>query len=219
MIQPDHRKLSVKFLFEGQLQHLMLLILLVSGTIFLASPVLGDGVWMELSNTNWLVAVITVSIIHQISGWFVFRFQLVYSLFSRLFGKHDLLIWGILFFPMLILRVLLTLGLGLADFGSMGDFRTLQIILAGVLIIPFGFTIWSIGRYLGVARALGGDHFREAYRGMPLVKEGAFKFSTNAIYTFGFFNFLDHRFIDRIPGCAGCCVISTRLYLGAHVLY
>ena len=31
----------------------------------------------------------------------------------------------------------------------------------------------------------GGDHFRTRYRAMPLVEQGAFRYSSNAMYTFG----------------------------------
>ncbi|HSO69154.1 MAG TPA: hypothetical protein VLQ67_05895 [Arachnia sp.] len=45
--------------------------------------------------------MIIVAVAHQIVGWFVFRTQLVYRLFSRIFGAADLLVWGVIFFPFL----------------------------------------------------------------------------------------------------------------------
>jgi len=118
-----------------------------------------------------------------------FRFQLVYGLFTRLFGARDLLVWGIIFFPLLLLRLVLAVGLALADAGSLGGDRALQVIAGLALLLPVVYTGWSIGKYFGVARALGGDHFRQAYREMPLVKEGIFKVSSNAMYTFAFLLF------------------------------
>lgn len=217
-METNQRQLPAKFIFEGQLQHILLLLILVSGTIYLTKPVLGDGYWLGISDRNWLYAVITLSILHQVSGWFVFRFQLVYALFSRWFGKHDLLAWGILFFPMLVLRLLLTLAVGIADFGSMENFRSLQILLAGVLTIPFGYTVWSIGRYLGVKRALGGDHFRELYCEMPLVKEGAFRYSANAIYAAGFLIFW---IIALVTGSwvAMAAALFQHVYIWVHMIY
>ena len=47
----------------------------------------------------------------------------------------------------------------------------------------------AIARHFGVWRALGGDHFRDSYRQMTLVKEGAFKYSSNAMYVFAFLVF------------------------------
>lgn len=100
-----------------------------------------------------------------------------------------MLVWGIIFFPLLFLRVILALGLGLADIGSLESFRVIQIIVGVVMLIPVIYTGWSIGKYFGVPRALGGDHFRQVYRDMPLVKEGVFKCSSNAMYAFAFLLF------------------------------
>ena len=180
------RKLPVNFLFEGQLQHLILLAGLLPGAVYLASPALNGSTWLGIRDTTWFYAVIIIVIIHQILGWFVFRTQLVFALVSKLFGKYDLVVWGAIFFPLLLSRPLLTLALGLADYGSLALPRSLQIILGVVLLIPALYTGWSIERYFGVPRALGGDHFRQNYREMPLVREGAFKYSSNAMYAFAF---------------------------------
>lgn len=182
-------KVPVSFLFVGQLQHIMLLACLIPGAIYLALPALDGSSWLGITDSTWLYAVILVKVIHQILGWFVFRTQLVFSLFSRLFGKHDIMVWGSLFFPLFILRPILMIALGLADFGSLEYLYPLQIVLGLLLLIPAIYTGWSVKRYFGVTRALGGDHFRQQYREMPLVKEGVFKYSSNAMYTFVFLSF------------------------------
>ena len=182
-------KVPVGFLFKGQFQHILFVACLVPGAIYLASPALDGSSWLGISDQTWFYASIILAIVHQVVGWFVFRFQLVFSLFSQLFGKNDMLVWGIIFFPLMLLRPILTLGLGLADSGSLGSFRIIQIIAGIVLLIPAIYTGWSIEKYFGVPRALGGDHFRQKYREMPLVKEGAFKYSSNAMYTFAFLLF------------------------------
>jgi protein-S-isoprenylcysteine O-methyltransferase Ste14 len=119
----------------------------------------------------------------------VFRSQLVFNLFSNLFGEKDLLVWGILFLPFLFLRPVLSLALGLADSGSIGQLRWLQIVLGLALLLPSLYTVWSVRKYFGVKRALGGDHFRAKYRKMGLVREGAFRYSSNAMYSFAFLIF------------------------------
>ena len=55
-----------------------------------------------------------------------------------------------------------------------------------LLLVPAIWTMHSVRKYFGFARALGGDHFFERYRTMPIVREGAFKYSSNAMYTFVF---------------------------------
>ena len=179
-------KLPTEYIFKGQLQHILLLACLVPGAVYLANPALGDGSWLGISDQKWFYAAITLPVIHQIVVWFGFRFQLVFSLFSKLFGKNDMLVWGLIFFPLLILRPLLILALGIADYCSIKDFRSMQIITGIFLMIPAAYTGWSIKKYFGMQRAMGGDHFRQEYRNMPFVKEGAFKYSPNAMYTFGF---------------------------------
>src|SRR5215467_4310438 len=111
-------KLPTRFVFEGQFQHLMLLAGLLAGAWYLASPALNGTAWLGVADTSWFAAVIGIAVMHQIVGWFVLRTQLVFSLFSRLFGKYDMVVWGMIFFPLLLLRPVLTLGLGIADSGS-----------------------------------------------------------------------------------------------------
>lgn len=182
-------KLPATFLFEGQLQHLLLLACLVPGAIYLAQPALDGATWLGIADDQWFYALLVVVIVHQAVGWFVFRTQLVFSLFSRLFGTYDMVVWGGIFFPLFLLRPLLSLGLGLADAGSLASFQGLQTLLGLVLLLPALYTGWSVARYFGVERALGGDHFRQAYRELPLVKEGAFRYNTNAMYAFAFLLF------------------------------
>jgi hypothetical protein len=179
-------KLPATFLFEGQLQHIILLAGLLPGALYLGLPALDGSTWLGIPDTTWFYAAILVAVIHQVVVWFVFRTQLIFSLFSRLFGKQDMVVWGIIFLPLLLLRPLLTLGLGLANYGSLQPGRGLQIILGILLLIPAIYTLWSVARYFGLPRALGGDHFRQRYRQMPLVKKGAFKYSSNAMYAFAF---------------------------------
>ena len=44
----------------------------------------------------------------------------------------------------------------------------------------------SVFRYFTIPRALGGDHFHDQYLNLPLVDQGAFKYSSNAMYSFVF---------------------------------
>jgi hypothetical protein len=210
------KKLPVNFLFEGQLQHLMLLAGLFPGAIYLASPALDGSTWLGIPDTTWFYLVILIVVIHQILGWFVFRTQLVFSLFSRLFGRYDMIVWGAIFFPLLLLRPLLTLALGLADFGSLASPRSLQIILGVVLLIPAIYTGWSIERYFGVPRALGGDHFRQNYREMPLVREGAFKYSSNAMYAFAFLLFWAIAFLTGSQAALAVALFQ-HAYIWVHM--
>ncbi|WP_420630302.1 methyltransferase [Candidatus Leptofilum sp.] len=182
-------KVPANYFFFGQFQHILLLACLLPGAIFLAFPSLDNSTWLGITDSTWFNSLLIIVIIHQFLGWFVFRSQLCFSLFSRIFGRYDLFVWGCLFFPFLLLRPLLTLALGLADAGSITEFRSLQIIVGLILLLPAFYTLWSLHKYFGMVRALGADHFREQYRQMPLVREGAFKYSSNAMYAFVFLIF------------------------------
>lgn len=179
-------EVPASFLLAGQFQHLLLLVALVLGALYVARPALDGGTWLGVSDRSWFYAAVAVTIVHQVVVAFIFRAQLVYSLMSRLFGRYDLAVWGAIFLPLLILRPLLTLGLALADARSLPAYRGAQIVAGLLLLPPTFYTLWSVGRYFGIGRALGGDHFRQRYRELPMVTEGAYRFSANAMYTFAF---------------------------------
>lgn len=183
MNQPTN---PVKFIFERQFQHLLLLACLVPGALYLAEPSLGDGSWLGVADSIWFYTGIAVVILHQVLVWFVFRFQLVYSLLTNLFGKHALTIWGFVFMPLLALRPLMTIAIGIADYNSITSYRSAQIVLGIILLVPAVYTLYSVIAHFGLPRALGADHFDEIYRHLPMVTQGAFRFSSNAMYSFAF---------------------------------
>jgi len=45
--------------------------------------------------------------------------------------------------------------------------------------------MYSVARYFTITRAYGADHFVDAYRAKPLIREGIFRFTSNGMYTFG----------------------------------
>jgi protein-S-isoprenylcysteine O-methyltransferase Ste14 len=183
------RDLPRSFLFERQPQHILLLVGLVFGALYVAQPSLDGSTWRGIPDYTWFWAAIAVPIVHQLVVGLVFRAQLVFSLFTKLFGKYDMVVWGAIFLPFLLLRPITSVGLGLADSGTLGGPRELQIVVGLLLLIPVVYTLWSVARYFGLARALGGDHFRQKYRDMPRVTEGAYRYSSNAMYAFAFLLF------------------------------
>ena len=174
------------YLFAGQFQHLLLLVGLLAGAVYVAGPALDSSAWLGVTDEAWFVAAIGVTVVHQVVVWFVFRTQLIFGLFSRLFGRYDLAVWGAIFFPLLLLRPALTIGVAAADAGSLARLRGAQMVVGLALLAPALYGIWSVQRYFGMGRALGGDHFRQRYREMPMVREGAFQYNANAMYTFVF---------------------------------
>ncbi len=177
---------TLTFFARRQWLHMAALALLVPICWAFAAPALGDGQWLGLSDTDWFWASVIAAIVHQAMVAVVFRAQLGWSLLTRLFGKADMIVWGLLFMPLLIARPVLILGLAIADAGTAELPRWFELVAGGALMIPAAYAAYSVGRYFGIDRALGGDHFRQRYREMPMVREGAFAWTSNAMYALVF---------------------------------
>ncbi len=177
---------SSKYFFKRQSWHLVLLLLLIVISYAFAIPAMGDGSWLGIADTAWYWLAVALAILQQVLVWVVFRLQFGWALLSRLFGKADLIVWAVLFLPLLIARPALVIGLAMADKASLALPRGVEISLGVVLLLPALATLWSVGRHFGLERALGGDHFRQKYREMPQVRAGAFRWSSNAMYAFVF---------------------------------
>ena len=177
---------TLAFFFHRQWLHLAGLALLAPICWAFAAPALGDGQWLGVSDTQWFWAAIVVAIVHQVIVAIIFRGQLGWSILTRVFGKADMVVWGVVFMPLLIARPVLILGLAVADSGSAGLPRWFELVAGTALLVPAVYAGYSVGRYFGIDRALGGDHFRQRYREMPMVREGAFAWSSNAMYALVF---------------------------------
>jgi protein-S-isoprenylcysteine O-methyltransferase Ste14 len=63
---------------------------------------------------------------------------------------------------------------------------TMLRLLAVAAAVPVVYLFHSIQRYFTFRRALGIDHFDPSYRSRPLVRQGIFRYTRNAMYVFGF---------------------------------
>lgn len=184
MIIPEAR--SGGYFFKGQVLHLGSAVILVPIAWAFAAPTLGRGHFGGLSDQAWFWLAISIPVVHQVLVWLVFRGQLGWGALTRIFGEADLLVWGIVFMPLLVARPIAVYGLARANAATLHLPQGVAVLIGVVILIPCVFTLASVGRYFGIRRALGGDHFRIAYRKMPLVKKGAFRYSSNAMYSFAF---------------------------------
>jgi len=170
----------------GQFPHLVMMACLVPGAWAVAGPALDGDAWLGLSERAWLWLAILVPIVQQVGVVLVWRSQLQWQLPTRVLGRGAFVAWGAFFFPLLIARPLSILGLGVADMGSLDVPAAVAVPIGALLFVPAAWTMHSVVKHFGFARALGGDHFFERYRAMPMVREGAFAWSSNAMYTFVF---------------------------------
>ena len=210
---PDARTAS--FFFHRQWLHVGVLAVLVPLAWAFAAPALGDGAWLGVSDSAWFWASVCIAVVHQAIVAAVFRAQLGWSIFTRWFGKADLFVWGVLFLPLLIARPLTVLGLAVADAGSAAFPQWLGIAVGALLMLPAVYAMYSTFRYFGIVRAMGADHFRPEYREMPLVNEGAFRYSNNAMYAFVFLGFWGIGFLAGSLAALAAALFQ-HVYIWAH---
>ncbi len=207
-----NRKVPKGYFFYRQIQHLMFILVMAPGAFYLAGPYLDDKLYLGMADRTWVDLLIAAVVLHHIYVWLVFRLQICYGLLSRIFGRADMAVTGIFFISFVIARIMLLFAVGMSDFGSMWIPRFVQLIISLALLVPFSYTMWSVKKYFGIGRAMLGDHFREKYRKMPLVREGAFKYTSNAMYSFGFLGFWSIAFL-----CGSQAALALAIFQHAYI--
>lgn len=173
-------------MLEGQPQHLLMLVLLLCGVAFLLQDSPGQGRFLGMTSLGWAWISVWLAVLHQCVVAVVFRMQLHRAVFTRVFGDRDFAVWRSIFLPLLVARPVTLLVTAILDAGSLGIWRPGEILLGGALIVPAAYAMHSVLRYFTIRRATGGDHFRESYLTMPLVRAGAFRWTENAMYGIAF---------------------------------
>jgi hypothetical protein len=174
-------------IFEKQIQHLSLLIILLIGINTYISESLLEGSFLNIETSTWLVIAIIIPILHQVYVWFVWRTELHYSLFSKWFGKNAFDLYATGFTILFVSRIIFIIALAVSNKNSINFDPTISIILSILLSIPSLYLFYSVMKYFGFKRALGIDHFDSSYSNKPFVREGIFRFTDNAMYVYGFF--------------------------------
>lgn len=173
-------------ILEGQPQHLLMLALMLCGAAYLLDGTGSRGSFLGMGSLGWAWLSIWLAVLHQLVVAFAFRMQLHRAFFTRLFGDKDFAIWRAIFLPLLVARPVTLLITAILDAGSLELWRAGEIVIGTALVLPAAYTMYSVKRYFTIRRATGGDHFRERYLTMPMVREGAFRWSDNSMYSFGF---------------------------------
>lgn len=173
-------------LIEGQLQHLAIGFLMLLGAVSLLSTSPDAPQLLGLTSRGWALVSITLAVLHQIIVAIAFRGQLHRNIMTRLFGERDMKIWAMVFMPLLISRPITLIIISWADNTPITGFRNLEMLLGAVLLAAAIWAMHSVLVYFSIPRALGGDHFRDSYAEMPLVRKGAFKYTSNAMYGVAF---------------------------------
>ncbi len=179
-------RVKIRLLFEKQILHLILLIVLL-GVVLAVSNAGGfliGSLW-GINTSTWFYIALAVPVVHQVIVWFVWRTQLYLSLITRLFGPRGFNYYSIIFFMLFIARLVFIIILALSGKNTLHFSQAVLSALAVIIFIPNVYLLHSVVKYFGYKRALGIDHFDPSYRSKPLVREGIFKLTGNAMYVFG----------------------------------
>ena len=186
-------------MFERQIQHYVLLATLLAAVVVrcsFSSDAL-SGQWAGLSTARWLIVAMAMPIVHQGYVWLVWRAELHHGLVTKWFGRQrGFSIYAVGFALLFGARLLALIALATSNYGTLDCSPRLAYALAVILGIPWAYAIYSVLRYFGLRRAFGIDHFDPAYRTMPFVRQGIFRWTSNGMYGPGFF-------VVWLPGLIG----------------
>ncbi len=175
-----------KNIFQGQLLHFGLIVLLVPGAFSLLIANSSDRTFFGWNAQEWAVCSIVVAVAHQVLVAMVFRFELYKGLMTRMFRDRALAVWGAFFLPLLVARPITIIIVGWLDQAPITSFRSIEIFVAIPAILVAIVTMHSVIKYFTIRRAIGADHFDNEVIAMPLVKQGMFKYTPNGMYALVF---------------------------------
>ena len=208
-------------IFKQQHWHLLFLVVLLLGLIYVIQideDILKGQLW-GISTFYWFIIAIATPIIHQIYVLICWRLELHYHSLTKIFGRKAFPLYkagfSILFGSRLITIILLAISnQQTADISPLFSY-----ILSAALLIPAIYLFYSVKKYFGMDRAYGIDHFDpEKVKKTPFVDKGIFRFTSNAMYTFGFF-------LLWIPGvilqseAALFAALFNHLYIWVHYYF
>jgi len=146
------------------------------------------GKLLWLGTKYWVLIAILSAVIHQVYVVISWRAELYYKSFSNRFGTKGFKIFKIVFAILILSRPITILILAIANAQTINMSTTSSYLISGFLLIPSVYLHYSVRKYFGIDRAFGIDHFDpKTARNTPFVKKGIFKYTSNAMYVFGFF--------------------------------
>jgi len=178
---------TMTLVFERQGRHLAALLVLLAGAYDATGlDGFGDGSFLGLGTAAWFWLTVGSAVVHQVYVWLCWRLELHGGVLTRQLGRAAFPAYAAGFTILIVARPILITGLAWSNRGTLPVSPVLTGVLAGILAIPGVYTMYSVKRYFGTVRAFGIDHFDPSYRTAGLVREGMFKYSSNAMYHYGF---------------------------------
>jgi len=180
----------MKKIFEYQHWHVISLLILLAVIFFFTDfrQTNLTGECLGIKTQTWFVIAILCPIIHQLYVLIFWRAELYYKKLSSVFKDYAFVIFKLDFAMLFASRLVSIIFLALASRDSLAIGDVSSNILAIGFLIPAIYLFYSVRMYFGFDRAVGIDHFYpEKFKGVPFVRRGIFKYSSNAMYVFGFF--------------------------------
>lgn len=177
--------------FHGQLWHLLVVIISTIGLwlLLLLFDITPQNEFWGISGNTWYWLAILVPAFHQLTTGLLWRSELLFKSLTSFFGstKNGFRFFKIYFGIFFISRILITIPVSIATRNTVeNDIVRIIFVIVGVVFVPLVVYLgYSVRVYFGINRAFGADHFYDEYKEMPMVKEGIFKYTNNAMYTFG----------------------------------
>jgi hypothetical protein len=190
--EPEHRAIPEYMfakLFKHQLWHAILLIGLLASLYYCiqSDQSLLEGSLWGISTLSWLICTIIIPILHQVYVLVFWRLELHYQLITKNLGENAFGLYKAGFTVLILARPVSIICLAVSNARTLELNPELSYVLSLILLLPAAYLAYSIKRYFGIDRAFGIDHFEpEKYKNVPMVQNGIFKYSGNAMYVFGF---------------------------------
>ncbi|MBW2735361.1 MAG: hypothetical protein JRH20_23505 [Deltaproteobacteria bacterium] len=150
-------------------------------------PQLGSGQLWQIPTTIWFYATLANAVVHQVFVWLCWRLELHGQRLTRSFGRAAFPLYALLFALLILARPVLVTFTAVAGAQTIRGWALPMKLVSVFCALVAGYTMVSVKRYFGFKRAFGIDHFDANYRNVPFVKKGIFRFSSNAMYVYGFF--------------------------------
>jgi len=178
-----------------------------------------NGRLWGMSTLAWYLFAISVPIIHQIYVLIVWRSELHFKSFSKLFGEKGFKFYKVGFSMFMLSRIISIVLLACSNSMTLKLNSIYSYTLSVLLFIPASYLFYSVVKYFGIDRAVGVDHFYpEKARNEPFVNQGIFKYTANGMYKYGVL-------ILWIPGillqskAALSLALFSHLYIWVHYYF
>lgn len=178
-------------IFEKQVWHLLILLLLIVAIFFYVQNDAGltSGNLWNVETTTWLIVAVAIPILHQIYVLLCWRYELHYKSLSNRFGDNTFKIYKIGFFILFVSRMLFLITLSLSNSNTFDIPPFYKYTLIAIISFLVIYAFYSVVRFFGMDRAAGLDHFDSSIAKLPFIKQGIFKYTNNGMYKYAFLAF------------------------------